>query len=97
MWRPTWLRGAGKAGSGPRRMSTAEGGKESLRDMYMRWLTDRPILTKSITSGVIAMLGDVVCQLTIDKDQAFSVRRCFNMTLLGTALVGPGLHYWHVT
>jgi len=78
-----------------RKFSSSGQEKESLRDMYMRWLTERPILTKSVTSGVIAMLGDVACQFLVE-DGPFSFRRCFNMTVLGVALVGPGLHYWYV-
>ena len=76
--------------------SSSQSSKESegLIATYMRWLNERPILTKSVTSGVIALLGDVACQLATEDN--FSVRRCFNMTLLGVALVGPGLHYWFV-
>ena len=39
--------------------------------------------------------GDVACQLLIDNDRPFSVRRLFNMSLLGAVLVAPCLHVWY--
>lgn len=69
------------------------GGGGGLVATYMRLLEEKPILTKCVTSGLISMAGDIVCQVAFE-DRDFSIRRCFNMTLLGAALVGPVLHYW---
>jgi len=55
-------------------------------------------LTKSITSGVIAFVGDVACQKLFphDKeDRKVDWNRTIKFTILGTALVGPLLHYWY--
>ena len=37
----------------------------------------------------------MACQLLIDNDRPFSVRRLFNMSLLGAVLVAPCLHVWY--
>lgn len=69
----------------------------SLWITYNRYLTEKPVLTKSITSGVIAFLGDIACQkyFTQEKEPKMDWKRTFKFTLLGTALVGPLLHYWY--
>lgn len=74
--------------------SSANAESKGLIATYLHLLETKPILTKSVTSAVIALLGDVACQLFME-DAPFSVRRCFNMTVLGAVLVGPGLHFWY--
>lgn len=65
---------------------------------YNRYLTEKPVLTKSITSGVIAFVGDVACQKLFPQDKEdrkVDWNRTIKFTILGTALVGPLLHYWY--
>lgn len=65
---------------------------------YNRYLTEKPVLTKSITSGVISFVGDVACQKFFphDKDdKKIDWIRTIKFTILGTALVGPMLHHWY--
>jgi len=63
-------------------------------------LETHPFLTKSITSGVIAFLGDIGCQLLLnqfsDDFEAFSWKRSLKFAFLGTILVGPVLHYRYI-
>lgn len=67
------------------------GAKDAL-DWYSQQLATRPLLVKSVTSGIIAMLGDIVAQL--GGDQPYSLIRTAQFSLLGVILVGPVLHVW---
>lgn len=69
---------------------------------YCQLLEERPVLTKSVTSGAIGFVSDLSGQYiehTLRKDEKksfkFDAFRCFRFTLLGTILVGPVLHYWY--
>lgn len=76
----------------------------SLFEKYNRLLLEKPILTKSITSGVIAFVADIACQkivgtskVTADgkKDTSIDWARTARFTALQFALIGPLLHYWY--
>jgi protein Mpv17 len=66
---------------------------------YNRYLTEKPLLTKSITSGVLSFLGDVACQKYFPEDKTKGEKvdwsRTLKFTVIGTVLVGPMLHYWY--
>eukprot|EP00941_MAST-03F_sp_MAST-3F-sp1_P003344 g3344.t1 len=62
--------------------------------MYSSLLVSHPLLTKSITSGVLVAAGDAVCQLAIEQ-QSLDMKRLLRMAFLGTALIGPTLHIWY--
>ncbi|KAJ8039605.1 hypothetical protein HOLleu_17381 [Holothuria leucospilota] len=51
---------------------------------YQRLLKEKPLLTKSISSGVIAGVGDVIAQKIVLKDSSpISLRQTGAFTLLG--------------
>lgn len=56
-------------------------------------LATHPLLTKCLTSGVIAGLGDVGTQVLVEGGD-LSWRRVGELVLMGTVLVGPMLHGW---
>lgn len=62
---------------------------------YNQSLEKNPILTKSLTSGVIALAGDVSCQIAVEKVENVNMKRAAIFSLLGGALVGPTLHFWY--
>lgn len=51
--------------------------------------------TKAVTAGVLNALGDVLAQLTVDRDKPFDWKRLGIFTFLGVALIGPALHAWY--
>ena len=74
----------------------------SLLSSYQSHLVSNPILTKSITSGVITFIGDVLSQSLSSLPltgsislTSLSVPRLLAFTLVGTLFVGPYLHYWY--
>lgn len=54
--------------------------------MYSRWLAKSPILTKSLTSGVLTFGGDVVCQVGFptEKESKYDIARTARFSFLGT-------------
>lgn len=70
--------------------------KWSLISWYMDLLVKFPVLTKAVTSALLNLIGDVICQLVIDKVPSLDYKRTFMFTFLGLALVGPTLHFWYL-
>ncbi|KNC84259.1 hypothetical protein SARC_03530 [Sphaeroforma arctica JP610] len=79
---------------------------ESLGQTYMRWLETYPLKTKALSSGVIAGLGDILCQVGFENKSMFSAgdgnkgsefgwRRFFVFSALGGLYLGPALHMWY--
>eukprot|EP00742_Colponemidia_sp_Colp-10_P005479 GILJ01005854.1.p1 GENE.GILJ01005854.1~~GILJ01005854.1.p1 ORF type:complete len:183 (-),score=11.13 GILJ01005854.1:269-817(-) len=64
--------------------------------MYSRLLTSHPLLTKSVTSGVLFAVGDVMAQ-GIEKQPRWNWRRTYRLGLIGGAFAGPSLHMWYGT
>lgn len=62
---------------------------------YLRLLDSSPLLTKAWTAGLLNGLGDAVSQKFVEKHDSFDWKRFGIFTLLGSALVGPGLHFWY--
>lgn len=56
-------------------------------------LAEHPLITKCLTSGVIAGLGDIGTQVLVEGGD-LSWRRVGELVLMGTVLVGPMLHGW---
>lgn len=69
----------------------------SMWTTYNRLLVEKPVLTKSITSGVIAFVADIACQKVFPDDKKKDVdwKRTAKFTVLNTLLVGPLLHFWY--
>jgi len=65
-----------------------------LASRYDGALRSHPLLTKAVTSGVIASLGDACTQKLIEN-QAFDFARNARFTALGAGLVAPALHVWY--
>lgn len=80
----------------------------SLWATYNRLLVEKPVATKSITSGVIAFVADITCQ-KLQKmnqkqaenetvaDEGIDWKRTAKFTVINVVLVGPLLHYWYGT
>ena len=77
-----------------RTMSTStSGGGGGMWAGYLRLLEQKPLTTKVVTSGVIAAIGDVLCQSWFEGH--VDGKRLAIFSFLGAALVGPTLHVWY--
>uniref|UniRef100_A0A453KBG6 Protein Mpv17 n=3 Tax=Aegilops tauschii subsp. strangulata TaxID=200361 RepID=A0A453KBG6_AEGTS len=83
--------------------AAASGGVEAARAKglqlvawYLLSLDKHPVATKAVTSAVLTLAGDLICQLVIDKVPELDLKRTFVFTLLGLVLVGPTLHFWYL-
>ncbi|RDY09205.1 Protein Mpv17, partial [Mucuna pruriens] len=65
-------------------------------EKYLALLGKYPVPVKALTSAILTLIGDLVCQLVIDKVQSLDFKRTFVFTFLGFALVGPTLHFWYL-
>ncbi|KAG0592470.1 hypothetical protein KC19_1G254500 [Ceratodon purpureus] len=63
---------------------------------YMDQTNRHPISTKAITAAILNLLGDIFCQLVIDKSDKIDIKRTAVITFLGFILVGPTLHTWYL-
>jgi hypothetical protein len=63
---------------------------------YMDQTSNHPVTTKAITAALLNFLGDIFCQLVIDKSGKVDVKRTATITFLGFILVGPTLHTWYL-
>ncbi|KAL8041720.1 hypothetical protein ABFX02_09G002400 [Erythranthe guttata] len=84
--------GGGGGGSG----GEDDGSDWSLLSWYLSLLAKYPVMTKAVTSALLTFVGDVICQLVIDKVPSPDLKRTFIFTLLGLVLVGPTLHFWYL-
>ncbi|KAF9618128.1 hypothetical protein IFM89_000244 [Coptis chinensis] len=76
-----------------------DGGKKkwSLLSWYLAALETYPVFTKALTSAILTCVGDLICQLVIDRVSTLDVKRTFLFTLLGFVIVGPTLHFWYLS
>ncbi|GJX83425.1 protein SYM-1 [Tanacetum coccineum] len=63
---------------------------------YLALLEAHPVWTKAITSALLTFVGDLICQIVIDKKPSPDIKRVSIFTFLGMALVGPTLHFWYL-
>ncbi|CAN6576757.1 unnamed protein product [Malus baccata var. baccata] len=68
----------------------------SFLSWYLDLLAKYPVATKALTSALLTLIGDMVCQLVIDKAPYLDLKRTFLFTLMGLVLVGPTLHFWYL-
>ncbi|CAI9780460.1 unnamed protein product [Fraxinus pennsylvanica] len=90
--------GAGRFG-GPGGGRGGEGGggsNWSLLSWYLSLLARHPVMTKAVTSALLTLVGDLICQLVIDQVPSLDLKRTSIFTLLGLVLVGPTLHFWYL-
>ncbi|XP_057722588.1 protein sym-1-like isoform X1 [Arachis stenosperma] len=84
-------------GSGGGDGSHAGGGdNSSFLSWYLAVLGKNPVAVKAITSAILTLIGDLICQLVIDQVRYLDLKRMFIFTLLGFVLVGPTLHFWYL-
>ncbi|CAL5193255.1 unnamed protein product [Lathyrus oleraceus] len=88
--------GSGGWNSGGNESEEDGGGKWSFLSWYMALLAKYPVPVKALTSAILTLIGDLICQLVIDKVQTPDWKRTFLFTLLGIVLVGPTLHFWYL-
>ncbi|KAL5134646.1 PXMP2/4 family protein 4 [Glycine soja] len=63
---------------------------------YLALLGKHPVAVKALTSAILNLIGDLLCELVIDKVPSLDFKRTFVFTFLGFALVGPTLHFWYL-
>jgi len=66
---------------------------------YSHQLDTYPLLTKAITSGVVAGVGDGICQYIVasregNEDTEWNALRTGRFAVLGLGLTAPIAHYW---
>ncbi|KAG9146398.1 hypothetical protein Leryth_020128 [Lithospermum erythrorhizon] len=90
--------GGGGVGSGGGGGGGGEGGGnfKKLLAWYLCMLEKYPVRTKAATSALLNLIGDLVCQLVIDKTPSLDLKRIARFSLLGFCLVGPTLHFWYL-
>ncbi|GLT88000.1 hypothetical protein SLE2022_060460 [Rubroshorea leprosula] len=88
--------GGGNSGDGSKGADGSGGRRWSFLSWYLDLLAKYPVLTKAITSALLTLIGDLICQLAIDQVPSLDVKRTFLFTLLGMVLVGPTLHFWYL-
>ncbi|ERM98257.1 protein sym-1 [Amborella trichopoda] len=90
--------GSGSGGGSSGGRNEGEGGENSrsLLSWYLMLLEKYPVYTKALTSALLTLIGDLVCQLLIEKVSVLDSKRTFLFTLLGLVLVGPTLHFWYL-
>ncbi|TFJ83962.1 hypothetical protein NSK_005057 [Nannochloropsis salina CCMP1776] len=94
------------ASSGSLLLMAALGTFKSLWGQYAELLESKPVLTKAITAGLIALFGDLLAQvfeykltcrrLAKGEEPApfhLNFLRCLAVTIEGVVITGPGLHY----
>ena len=69
---------------------------QSLRhflNWYTKYLTTRPILTKSITAGIIWGISDIICQKITNKNNAIDKLRVLKQSSYGLIVSGAYFHF----
>lgn len=66
------------------------------RDGYVQLLDKHPLVTKSVTAGIVAGSGDIICQIAF-MENSFDLERLCRYSVVGLFLIGPTLHYWFRT
>jgi hypothetical protein len=101
--------GGNSGGSGGRGFRLASGGSGSggggdgsskaggLWNAYLRMVEAYPVLTKGATCAVLNAVGDIACQVLLEKKAELDMHRIVVFSALGAFLVGPTLHFWYST
>ncbi|XP_017256041.1 uncharacterized protein LOC108225624 [Daucus carota subsp. sativus] len=78
--------GDGSSGKGDG-SSGGDGEKKwSLISWYLALLKKHPVLTKSVTSAYLNLVGDLVCQLLVDQVPSLDVKRGTSFHISGTGV-----------
>lgn len=102
-----------KGGSGGGKRGRGEGGGDGgdggdgggegsifaiLLAMYVRAIKTNPVRTKALSTGLIAILGDLLAQKISQSGKGEFVvdrRRSASVGIWGLLALGPALHYWY--
>uniref|UniRef100_A0A7R9V7K2 Peroxisomal membrane protein MPV17 n=1 Tax=Chlamydomonas euryale TaxID=1486919 RepID=A0A7R9V7K2_9CHLO len=96
--------GGGGRGHGGRRLCATGGsdgggssgsGGNGLWAKYTELLEKAPFVTRALTCGVLNLVGDIFCQLFVEKAGSFDLKRGALFFVIGTAYVGPVLYNWY--
>ncbi|CAM6126906.1 unnamed protein product [Calypogeia fissa] len=95
--------GGGGRGDGPGDVPGGAGGAgqvfphvgASLWVWYNTLLETHPLISKSVTAGVMNAVADLFCQLYIEKVDELDWKRFISFVSIGVFLSGPGLHFWY--
>ncbi|GFP88525.1 protein sym-1 [Phtheirospermum japonicum] len=90
------FRNSGGGGGGGGGDDGDNAGNWSLLSWYLSLLAEYPVMTKAVTSALLTLVGDMICQIVIDQVPSIDLKRTFRFTLLGLVLVGPTLHFWYL-
>jgi hypothetical protein len=76
-----------------------------LFEKYNYHLNENPIITKSITAGIIAFIADILCQVYFPANkeedmkksplERINWRRTANFTFINLVIVPPVMHWWY--
>lgn len=69
--------------------------RKNALQQYSHWVDTKPLLTKSLTAGIVAALADIATQAVVLKMPKVSIQRVVAFLLTGTFFVGPYLHVWY--
>ena len=65
---------------------------------YQELLKNSPLITKSVSSGILTLVGDVIAQWLESRVEGYcewNLVRMAAFTVAGTFFVGPFVHYWY--
>ncbi|KAJ7538131.1 hypothetical protein O6H91_11G036000 [Diphasiastrum complanatum] len=88
--------GGGGGGSGNTGSSDGESEHYGFFAWYLKMLERHPVKTKALTSALLNFLGDLFCQLIVEKSDTINLKRISMITVIGLLLVGPTLHFWYL-
>ncbi|KAI3757100.1 hypothetical protein L6452_04633 [Arctium lappa] len=89
--------GSGNGGSGGSGGGGGDGGRKwNFVSWYLSLLEAYPVWTKAVTSALLTLVGDLICQVVIDQVPSLDLKRVSLFTFLGLVLVGPTLHFWYL-
>nr|DAD41460.1 TPA_asm: hypothetical protein HUJ06_015783 [Nelumbo nucifera] len=75
--------------------SSSSSSSNSFIGWYLGMIESRPVLTKSITAGLIYSVADLSAQrMTQTSSESFDLIRTLRMTGYGMLFMGPSLHFW---
>ncbi|KAG9440255.1 hypothetical protein H6P81_020420 [Aristolochia fimbriata] len=75
--------------------SSASSSRNGFVGWYLGMIESRPVLTKSITAGIIFTVADVSSQMiTLENSDSLDPVRTLRMAGYGLLLSGPSLHIW---
>ncbi|GBG62655.1 hypothetical protein CBR_g31674 [Chara braunii] len=72
------------------------GGISGLWQSYLALIDKYPVMTKAVTSMLLNVVADIICQVVIEGAQKLDVHRVTVNATIGLCLVGPALHYWYL-